>query len=125
MRHKGGLVAHLKSRFQPVMTRVVADVADWQTLERGRKGEKGEGTMSNKTVEKALAALRAISKPEPSHASEAAPPHPLEASAPCGSLHCAGCYEVEPGRFIHPPKPSEEWLAWLANWQPREKEKVQ
>ncbi len=29
--------------------------------------------------------------------------------APCGSPLCAGCYEVEPGRHIHPPKASAEW----------------
>jgi hypothetical protein len=23
---------------------------------------------------------------------------------PCGSPHCAGCYEVEDGKRIHPPK---------------------
>jgi hypothetical protein len=80
--------------------------------------------MSKKTVERALAALRAISKPELSHASEADPPRPLEATAPCGLPHCAGCYEVEPGRRLHPPKSSEEWLEWLAKWQPREKDRV-
>lgn len=24
--------------------------------------------------------------------------------APCGALHCAGCYEVGPNIHIHPPK---------------------
>lgn len=41
--------------------------------------------------------------------------------APCGSPHCAGCYEIEPGKRIHPPKPSEEWLEWLARTRSGEK----
>jgi hypothetical protein len=51
------------------------------------------------------------------------------ASAPglaaCGRSHCAGCYEVEPGRRIHPPKPSREWLDWLVRWQKPKGERVQ
>lgn len=39
--------------------------------------------------------------------------------APCGSPHCSGCYEIEPGRRIHPPRSSREWLAWLERWQPK------
>ena len=27
-----------------------------------------------------------------------------QALAPCGSPTCAGCYEVEPGKYIHPPR---------------------
>jgi len=38
---------------------------------------------------------------------------------PCGSLDCGGCYDVGEGRRIHPPKPSAEWLEWLARWQPK------
>lgn len=38
---------------------------------------------------------------------------------PCGSPECGGCYEVAPGIRIHPPKPSAEWLAWLAKWEPK------
>ena len=37
--------------------------------------------------------------------------------ADCGSPDCGGCYEVEPGRRIHPPKPSPDWLTWLRRWQ--------
>lgn len=81
--------------------------------------------MSKKAVEKALAALRAISKPEPEKPGWEEPPAGREATAPCGSPRCAGCYGVEPGRRIHPPKSSEEWLVWLAQWQPREKERAQ
>jgi len=39
--------------------------------------------------------------------------------AACGSLHCAGCYEVEPGKRIHPPKCSKEWREWLLKWEPK------
>ncbi len=39
--------------------------------------------------------------------------------AACGSTHCAGCYEIEPGRRIHPPKATRDWLAWLEQWHPR------
>lgn len=42
-----------------------------------------------------------------------------------GPERCAGCYSlgVIDGRerFIHPPKPSREWEAWLRKWQPRGK----
>ena len=30
--------------------------------------------------------------------------------APCGSPHCAGCYEAEPGVRIHPPKCGKFWI---------------
>ncbi len=43
------------------------------------------------------------------------------ARALCGSPTCAGCYEVEPGRRIHPPKASRDWLDWLERWQPKGK----
>jgi hypothetical protein len=42
-------------------------------------------------------------------------------SAPCGSPHCAGCYEVSPGVRIHPPKCGEEYEKWLERWQPKGK----
>ncbi|MGD0126375.1 MAG: hypothetical protein ABSF46_13515 [Terriglobia bacterium] len=42
-----------------------------------------------------------------------------QALAPCGSPQCAGCYELEPGRRIHPPRSSPHWLAWLERWQPK------
>lgn len=45
--------------------------------------------------------------------------------APCGQPHCAGCYEVESGRRIHPPKPSEDWLEWLQRWAPPRKHRKQ
>jgi hypothetical protein len=38
--------------------------------------------------------------------------------AVCGSLHCAGCYDVGDGRKIHPPKCGEEYRKWLERWQP-------
>jgi len=42
-------------------------------------------------------------------------------STACGSPHCAGCYEVEPGVRIHPPKCGEAYGKWLDRWQPRGK----
>jgi hypothetical protein len=45
--------------------------------------------------------------------------------APCGSPHCAGCYEVAPGVRLHPPKASPDWLAWLARWNASGKDKPQ
>jgi hypothetical protein len=41
--------------------------------------------------------------------------------AACGSIHCAGCYEVEPSVRIHPPRSSEEWKEWLLKWEPKGK----
>lgn len=41
--------------------------------------------------------------------------------APCGSQHCAGCYDVGDGRKIHPPKIGEDYRKWLERWQPRGK----
>lgn len=35
----------------------------------------------------------------------------------CGSPHCAGCYEVEPGVSIHPPKCGEDYRVWLEHWE--------
>jgi hypothetical protein len=34
--------------------------------------------------------------------------------APCGSPHCAGCYDVGDGRKIHPPRCGEAFLRWRA-----------
>jgi hypothetical protein len=34
--------------------------------------------------------------------------------APCGSPHCAGCYDVGEGRKIHPPKCGKDFLRWRA-----------
>jgi hypothetical protein len=47
--------------------------------------------------------------------------HKPDAVAACGSLRCAGCYEVETGVRIHPPKSSEEWRHWLVKWEPKGK----
>jgi len=38
-----------------------------------------------------------------------------------GTEFCAGCYEVRPGVWIHPPKAS----AWFEKWQPGGTEKLQ
>jgi hypothetical protein len=37
--------------------------------------------------------------------------------APCGSPHCAGCYDVGDGRRIHPPKCGEKYRAWRERWE--------
>ncbi len=55
---------------------------------------------------------------------------PTSASARCGGPHCAGCYPVihpEGGEtvYIHPPKPSQDWLDWLARWKKPKGERVQ
>lgn len=42
---------------------------------------------------------------------------------PCGSPHCAGCYDVGDGRKIHPPKCGTDflrWRAWLEGKGPRQ-----
>lgn len=40
-----------------------------------------------------------------------------EGVSPCGSPHCAGCYEVGDGKMIHPLKCGEEYRAWLERWK--------
>ncbi len=37
----------------------------------------------------------------------------------CGDRECKGCYEVAPGKLIHPRKSGQEWLDWLARWEPK------
>lgn len=41
--------------------------------------------------------------------------------ASCGSPRCAGCYEVEPGVRIHPPKCGENYCVWLEQWEAKGK----
>ena len=41
--------------------------------------------------------------------------------AACGSAPCAGCYDGEDGRKIHPPKCGERYRKWLERWQPEGK----
>ncbi len=41
----------------------------------------------------------------------------LRNRAACGSLHCAGCYDVGDGRRIHPPKCGQDYLDWFAKWE--------
>lgn len=53
-------------------------------------------------------------------------PEPPSRSPQCpGPEVCAGCYSVGVidgrERFIHPPKASPEWKAWLERWQPKGK----
>jgi hypothetical protein len=42
-----------------------------------------------------------------------------------GSSHCGGCYEVAPGRWMHPPKVSEAWRHWFERSQPNGRETLQ
>lgn len=44
-----------------------------------------------------------------------------EQMALCGSPYCAGCYEVEPGVRIHPPKTSEDFRVWLEHWEAKDR----
>ena len=46
-----------------------------------------------------------------------------ETVPPCGSPACKSCYEI-PGGRIHPPRSSEAWESWRAQWQPG-KERLQ
>jgi len=85
--------------------------------------------MDRVIVERAVRALAAVNStrhPEakPSVAPAIAPPpvtRPMppkgERQAACGSPHCAGCYDIEPGVRIHPPKCGEDYRAWLERWQ--------
>ena len=77
-------------------------------------------------ADRALDALRALSespsekaKETPKGLAQAGTPTVSTSLAPCGEPHCAGCYEVEPGRRIHPRKSGQEWDDWLARWQPK------
>ena len=77
-------------------------------------------------AEQALDALKALSEP-PSSKIEEIPEKSVRVETPvapaslppCGDPYCAGCYEVEPGRRIHPRKSGQEWDDWLARWQPK------
>ena len=42
-----------------------------------------------------------------------------------GTEKCAGCYAIPGGRYMHPPKPTQNWLDWLAKWQPKEGNAIQ
>ncbi len=44
-----------------------------------------------------------------------------DGAPPCGSPHCAGCYDVGDGRKIHPPKIGEDYRKWLECWKPKGK----
>jgi hypothetical protein len=54
----------------------------------------------------------------PSPVEVAARPQPhSKALAPCGSPHCAGCYDVGDGGKIHPPKCGKDFLTWFTEWE--------
>jgi hypothetical protein len=42
---------------------------------------------------------------------------PQSSKTPCGSPHCAGCYEVAPGIRIHPPKCGADYRVCLERWE--------
>ena len=42
-----------------------------------------------------------------------------------GPQKCAACYAIPGGRYMHPPKPTQDWLDWLAKWQPKEGNAIQ
>jgi len=83
--------------------------------------------MDRAIVERAVRALAALNTgrvtetrtgPAPVHApvSQARESKDGEV-APCGSAHCAGCYDVGDGKKIHPPKIGEDYQKWLEQWK--------
>ena len=75
---------------------------------------------------KALAALNAGSGSETRSTSARSARDETEKSKgkeieSCGSSHCAGCYEVQPGVRVHPPKCGENYRAWLERWESKDK----
>jgi len=67
----------------------------------------------------ALAALNTAKRPEAKAQSMTEPLRELKISseqrqfenlAACESPNCAGCYEIEPGIRIHPPKSWKDWV---------------
>lgn len=73
------------------------------------------------TVQACLAILRA-NRAEAIAMLTGQPAEPgLGQLAPCGSPHCAGCYDVGEGRKIHPPKCGEDYRKWLERWEPKGK----
>ena len=80
--------------------------------------------MDKAIVERALSALAGIGAARPPRAQvpqetqepvSLSPDDPViveivpATAAPCGSPHCAGCYDIGEGRKIHPPKIGESW----------------
>jgi len=73
---------------------------------------------------RALAALNACRDAEiPPTPAQLTQPKEEKAEMPaaCGSPICAGCYGVEPGKQIHPPRAGQDYLNWLARWESRGK----
>lgn len=84
--------------------------------------------LNREIVVRALAAVRALSEPAPAESPKATaavcdPPVEKSGSLCPGPDVCGGCYSVGVldgrERFIHPPKASPEWGAWLKLWQPK------
>lgn len=81
--------------------------------------------MNQAIVERAIAALAKIGAARDPKKSADKPTKPedtqsnpsQEKVAPCGPLLCGGCYDVEEGKKIHPPKCGEDYRAWLERWE--------
>jgi hypothetical protein len=37
----------------------------------------------------------------------------------CNSDLCGGCYEIEPGKWIHPPKMTDAFIKWRESFKGR------
>lgn len=83
--------------------------------------------MDRAILERAVMALAALNtgsgiETRPAPAPVSAPVTQAEESkgeeiAACRSPSCAGCYEVEPGVRIHPPKCGEDYSTWRKRWE--------
>lgn len=49
----------------------------------------------------------------------------MMAKAACGSEACGGCYEIAPGKKIHPPVSGEEFLKMRAYWEKEAAKKLE
>jgi hypothetical protein len=87
--------------------------------------------MDRAIAERAVRALTALntrprSEHQPSRVSSTRSVEAAQFTAPsseeraaCESPQCGGCYEVEPGVQIHPPRSGKDWKEWLLNWEPK------
>lgn len=80
--------------------------------------------VNSEAVERAVHALKAVCGQETALEEERKPvpeENKTGGLAPCGSAHCAGCYDVGDGKKIHPPKVGEDYRTWLERWKPKGK----
>jgi hypothetical protein len=95
---------------------LVTDVTDQGQEERRQ-------AMNQAIVDRAIEALAKVGaarspkrqvdkliKREDNHPRTASAPVQAQQSSLCGSPYCAGCYEVERGVRIHPPKSGKDWV---------------